>query len=159
MQLYLNQQGSLSVPRQLYWFRHRYVFSLKICQKILRSREALHNRYQLNLKKGGFFKLHVHTCVQAAPYLQAHGGWDQQSLDRPPTRRAKVPAGPAADCAATRLAHPPSGSGWSCTGWGPLLSPGTALAQRWDPATQTSSIWSPSDQPGTQEKSKVGKDH
>lgn len=74
MQLYLNQQGSLSVPRQLYWFRHRYVFSLKICQKILRSREALHNRYQLNLKKGGFFKT-TRTYLCASCSLPASSWW------------------------------------------------------------------------------------
>lgn len=102
-------------------------------------------------------KIYANTWVPTATYLQDHGGWDQQSLDHPPTRRAKVPAGPAADCAATRLAHPPSGSGWSCTGWGPLPSLGTALARKWDPARRTSSIWSPSDQPGTQKKGEGGK--
>lgn len=84
------------------------------------------------------------------PYLQAHGGWDRQSLGRPPTRRAKVPFCPAAGCAATRLARLPSGSGWSCRGWGPLLSLGRRWVQRWDPATQTSSIWSLSSQPARQ---------
>lgn len=92
--------------------------------------------------------------MQAASYLQAHGGWDQQSLGHPPTRTAKVPAALAADYAAKRIAHPPSGSGWSCTGWGPLLSPGIALVRKWVPATQTSSIWSLSDQPATQKRVK-----
>lgn len=97
-------------------------------------------------------KTSTYICAQAASYLQAHGGWDQQSLGHPPTRTSKVPAALAADYAAKRIAHPPSGSGWSCTGWGPLLSPGIALVRKWVPATQTSSIWSLSDQPATQKR-------
>lgn len=130
-------QNSASVPWQHCQLRDCCAFSLKICQRILR---------------GNMIKIQAHTCVQAAAYLQAHGGWDQQSLGHPPTRRAKVPAAPAADFAARRLARRPSSIGWSCTGWGPPPSPGTALARKWVPATQTSSIWSLSDQPATQER-------
>lgn len=94
--------------------------------------------------------------MQKSSHLQAHCGWDQQSLGRHPTRRAKAPSDPAAGISSTRLVYQPSGSDWSCIGWGPPPSPGRGLVQRWDPATQTSSIWSLSSQPARQERERGG---
>lgn len=153
IQLFLNCRIPQVFPDNTAGLETIMHFHLKPVKEFWDAKKALHNRYQLNLKTGIWsFKIQAHTHVQAASYLQAHGGWDQQSLGHPPTRTAKVPAALAADYAAKRIAHLPSGSGWSCTGWGPLLSPGIALVRKWVPATQTSSIWSLSDQPATQKR-------
>lgn len=102
-----------------------------------------------------FFLVFLHVCMPRSSHLQAHGGWDQRSLGHPPTRRAKAPSGPAAGFSATHLVYRPSGSDWSCIGWGPPPLPGRGSVQRWDPATRTSSIWSRSSQPARQGRETV----